>query len=213
MRNDSFFEPTAKFKEYVVLKTISQLGSISQQKLAKIVGVAPSMVNKYLSSLQANGFIQKSGPNKKRMNYLLTDDGKARLQYLTVSYFSEVARLHKQSRETFRKVFETLQQLEAKRFILYGAGVIGQTLAELLLNEGLTVVCLLDDDPKKQGKNLLGIPIFSSEQFVSVSYDAILIASFRHADEIFQKAKRKNLRNIYIFRIETSGEMYLERRD
>ncbi|AEH52034.1 MarR family transcriptional regulator [Pseudothermotoga thermarum] len=212
MEQERFFEPTAIYREYLILRAILHQEHISQKKLAKMVGVVPSMVHNYLITLQENGLIQKSG-SKRKMKYQLTEAGKTRLQYLTVLYFSEVARLYKQSKENFRKVFDDLRSTNSHRLVLYGAGVIGQNLAWLLIEEGFNLVCFLDDDPKKQGKEIAGIRVLPPEQFHSQEYDAVLIASFKHADEIFQKAKLVNLKNVYIFRLKTSGEMHLERGD
>ncbi len=200
-----------KFKEYVLLKTISQCGTLSQQRLAKIVGVAPSMINRYISNLEENGFIKKMGPNKKKMQYLLTDEGRTRLQYLTVLYFNEIARLHRESTEVFKKVFEKLWQEGIRKLVLYGGGVIGKTLTELLINEGFKVVFILDEDEKKHGQNVFGVPIIPPEKFQPTDQEAILIASFKRSEEIYRKVKKMGLENVYIFRIETTGQMYLER--
>lgn len=44
----SFFEPGILFREYVLLKEIFSKSDITQQELAEVAGIAPSMVNKYL---------------------------------------------------------------------------------------------------------------------------------------------------------------------
>ncbi|KUK89251.1 MAG: Uncharacterized protein XE05_2042, partial [Thermotogales bacterium 46_20] len=38
-----------------------------------------------------------------------------------------------------------------KGFYLYGAGIVGGILADVLLTEGLEVIGFLDDSPAKQG--------------------------------------------------------------
>lgn len=208
-----FFEPSVLFREYTLLKAILSSGSVSQQQLSKIAQIAPSMVNRYLSFFEQKGYIKKTGPNRKKMSYLVTQDGIFRLQYLSVCYLRQTAKLYSSSRQVFTEVLDQLSNSGFKKIILYGAGIVGQTLLDILIGESIDVLCFVDDDVSKQGTTVNGINVIGPEMIGRTSYDATLVASFRHADQIAQRAKLLKMKNIFVLRIQTDGRVFLQRRE
>jgi hypothetical protein len=61
-----------------------------------------------------------------------------------------------------------------RKIILFGAGSCGQQQAQEI-NED--ILCFVDNDPAKQGSELLGRPVIAAEQIKAWNYDAIVIAS------------------------------------
>lgn len=208
-----FFEPSVLFREYVLLRAILSNGSISQQQLSKIAQIAPSMVNRYLSSFEQKGYIRKTGPNRKKMSYVMTQDGIFRLQYLSVCYLRQTAKLYSSSRQVFTEVLDQLSESCFKKIVLYGAGIVGQTLLDVLAAENIDVVCFVDDDSSKQGINIGIVPVVNPQSVGEISYDAVLVASFRHADEIAHRASSFKMRNIFVLKIQTDGRVFLQRRE
>lgn len=213
MDENLFFEPSVLFREYVLLKAILSDGSISQQQLAKIAQIAPSMVNRYLTFFEQRGYIKKTGPNRKRMSYQMTQDGIFRLQYLSVCYLRQTARLYSSSRQVFSEVLDQLSSSRFKKIILYGAGIVGQTLLDILVSENIEILCFVDDDSSKQGTTVDGVKVIDPSMVDKTSYDAVLVASFRHADEIAQRARSLKMKNILVLRIQTNGRVFLQRRE
>lgn len=213
MDENLFFEPSVLFREYVLLKAILSDGSISQQQLAKIAQIAPSMVNRYLTFFEQKGYIKKTGPNRKRMSYQMTQDGIFRLQYLSVCYLRQTARLYSSSRQVFSEVLDQLSSSRFKKIILYGAGIVGQTLLNILVSENIEILCFVDDDSSKQGTTVDGVKVIDPSMVDKTSYDAVLVASFRHADEIAQRARSLKMKNILVLRIQTNGRVFLQRRE
>jgi predicted transcriptional regulator len=209
----SFFEPGILFREYVLLKEIFSKSDITQQELAEVAGIAPSMVNKYLMLFEKKGLIDKIGPNRRKMNYFITQNGIYRLQYLAVSYLREVAKLYSNSRLVFMSVAEELFKNGIQKIVLYGAGVVGETLLDILKTERIQIVCFVDDDNSKHGTVLNGIKIISPDKLAADIYDAVLIASFRHAGKISAKARSHGMKNIYIFSVQTDGRVSLKREE
>ncbi|MGJ8455368.1 winged helix-turn-helix transcriptional regulator [Pseudothermotoga sp. U03pept] len=208
-----FFEPSVLLREYTLLKAIFSNGSLSQQKLSKLAKIAPSMVNRYLALFEQKGLIEKIGPNRRKMEYRLTQDGIYRLQYLSVSYLRETARLYSTSRLVFVEVLEQLSKERFRKIVLYGAGIVGQTLLDVLRTEGIDVLCFVDDDPSKHNKSVNGVVVLSSDKVKLLDYDTTLIASFRHAEKIAQRAKSLGMKNIFILMIQTDGKVFLQRRE
>jgi predicted transcriptional regulator len=207
----SFLNPSPDFREMNILKGITENHEVSQQKLSRISGVVPSMINRYISDLEEKGYIKKEGENRRRMKYILTEDGIFRLQFLTISYLREVAKLYVQSRETFGKVLDMLSSEGYNGILLYGAGIIGGILADVLKTEGMDPVAFVDDSPVKQGEQFHDLKVYSPEEVSKLKYDVVIIASFRHASKIARKAKEVNLKNVMVFEISDSGEVSIKK--
>ncbi|MGY4686693.1 MarR family transcriptional regulator [Petrotoga mexicana DSM 14811] len=210
IQNYTFFNPSPNFREMMILKLISQENDISQETMAKKVGVVPSMINKYLKDFEENGNIIKSGENKRNMSYELTEAGKKRLQFLTLSFVDEVSELYTETKDSFKKVFQTLKKDNLKDILLYGAGVVGGIVLKVLKDENINIIGFLDDSPSKQGDKLQGIDIYPPEKAKELTYDALIIASFRKSEKILEKATERNLEKLYVFKIDEEGNISLE---
>lgn len=71
------------------------------------------------------------------------------------------------------------------RVMIFGAGEGGRRAMEYL-REDCRVVCILDNDPKKHGTILDGIPVCDPDRALEPDVDQILIASF-YSSEIFEQ--------------------------
>ncbi|NUU99806.1 MarR family transcriptional regulator [Marinitoga sp. 1154] len=206
-----FFNPSPNFRELMILQLISQNEHISQEMLSKSVGIAPSMVNRYLKDFEDKDYILKIGENRRNMNYKITEEGKKRLQFLTVSFINEVSKIYSETKNSFKKVLDKIENMGYKNILLYGAGVVGGIVLKILTGENINVIGFIDDSISKQGDKLHGISIYSPEEVKDLKYDMIIIASFRHSERIFENAKKHKIKNIYIFNIDETGNVSLEK--
>lgn len=207
----SFFNPSPDFREMSILKAITENPSISQEKLAKVAGIVPSMVNRYISDFEEKGYIKKTGENKRNMAYVLLEKGKFRLQFLTISYLREVATLYSQSRETFGKILDELIYQGCEKPLLYGAGIIGSILVDVLRVEGIEPIGFVDDSQVKQSDMFHGIKVYSPDEASELDYDLVIIASFKHAESMVLNAKRANMKNIMVFEISELGSVSIRK--
>ncbi|BBE30313.1 hypothetical protein OSSY52_04540 [Tepiditoga spiralis] len=206
----SFFNPSPNFREMVLLQIISKDSNVSQEILAKNAGIAPSMVNRYLKEFEEKKYINKVGKTRRSMQYKLTEDGIKRLQFLIVSYTSEVSKMYAETKISFDGVLYQIKNKSLKNIYLYGAGVVGGILLKVLNSENIEIKGFIDESPLKIGEKLYNIKIFSPESMKNKNYDAIIIASFRHYEEILKKAKNFGLKNIQIFKIDNEGKVSLK---
>ncbi|WP_233186538.1 winged helix-turn-helix transcriptional regulator [Petrotoga sp. 9PWA.NaAc.5.4] len=195
----------------MILKLISQEGNISQDVMAKNVGIVPSMINKYLKVFEENGYILKTGENRRNMTYEITQAGKKRLQFLLVSFVDEVSELYSETKDSFKKVLQTLKKDKLRNILLYGAGVVGGIVLKVLKSENINVIGFLDDSAFKQGEKLQGIDIYSPEKANELKYDALIIASFRQSEILLSKAQEKKLEKLYVFKIDEEGNISLRK--
>jgi predicted transcriptional regulator len=207
----NFFNPSPNFREMMILKLISKNENISQDKLSKNVGIVPSMVNRYLKDFEEKKYLIKDGENRRNMKYELTDEGKKRLQFLTVSFVNEVSKMYSDTKNSFLNVINVLEKNNINKILLYGAGVIGGIVLKVLNSENMEVIGFIDDSLSKHGDKIHGIDIYSPDEIKEEKYDAVIIASFRHSEEILKNAKENKIKKLYIFKIDENGDVSLEK--
>ncbi|GAB6189264.1 hypothetical protein JCM30566_10030 [Marinitoga arctica] len=207
----TFFNPSPNFRELMILQIISQNEKVSQETIARSVGIVPSMVNRYLKDFEDKNYIIKTGENRRNMNYEITKNGKKRLQFLTVSFINEVSKIYSETKKSFNKVLNRIENMGYKNILLYGAGVVGSIVLKVLNSESINVIGFIDDSISKQGDKLHGINIYSPKEIKNLNYDMIIIASFRHSENILKNAMEYDLSNIYIFNIDENGNVSLEK--
>jgi len=207
----SFFNPSPEMRELSILKAIAENPSISQERLSREIGIVPSMVHRYLDDFEKTGLIKKTGENRRTMSYVLQGEGRNRLQYLTVAYLSDVAKIYAQSRSVFGEVLDFIGMNGLDRVYLYGAGIVGKMLSTILLFERIEVVGFIDDSAIKKGKEVSGVPVFDPDQVIETDYDAIIVASFAHASSIISRAEAKGFQRLYVFEISENGSVSLKK--
>lgn len=68
------------------------------------------------------------------------------------------------------------------RVVIFGAGLAGvQQWMALCRLPAIEVVSFLDNDPRKHGTPMFGMPVRGIEALASIDYDYILVASIHHA--------------------------------
>ena len=206
----SFFNPSPDFREMNILKALTENPSISQERLAKVAGIVPSMVNRYINDFEEKGYIKKEGENRRNMKYVLLEAGKYRLQFLTISYLREVATLYLQSRETFGRVLDEISSQGYEKLLLYGAGIIGSILVDVFRTEGMEVIGFIDDSAVKQSGMFHGLKVYSAVEANKLDYDAVIIASFKHAKKMVANALSANMKNVMVFEISELGNVSLK---
>ncbi len=209
MEKVEFFIPAKAYRELIILKSISENPDISQEKLAKTAGIVPSMANRYVSQLEESGYVTKEGKNRKNMSYRLTNSGMLRFQFLTISYLQEISELLGSTNDLFSTIVSTINENNIRKCVLYGAGIIGGILAEVLKIYSIDIMAFAEDDFEKIGEKTNNIRILSLDEVFDMEYDAVIIASFRHMEKMLQKAKEKGLKKIYHFEITDMGSISL----
>lgn len=207
----SFFNPAPDFREMSILRLISQQPAISQSELAKRTGIVPSMVNKYIYQMEDEGYLVKVGENRRKMTYQLTGEGKFRLQFLTISYLHEVSQLYTQSHDIFLEVLREIEHNQIKRLYLYGAGIIGGVIAEILRFEDYEILGYVDDAVDKTAKTFYDYPVYQPGQVKREQYDGVIIASFKHAEQMYLQAVDFGMKNIFCFEITEQGTVRLKK--
>ncbi len=202
MEKFKFLKTTPLYKELTILSEIARDPFTTQKKLAVLCEIAPSMVNKYISSLEAQGFVKIDGTTTRNTSYHLTELGKNRMMVLTISYNRDVAGMYRSSQAAFQNVWDSLASDGIKRVLFFGAGDIGKMAIEVMEGHGIEILGVLDEDPSKVGKILHGVKIHSLDAVKSFDCDAVVVTSYRHSSQMSKRLKGKADRPIYVFTLE-----------
>ena len=69
-----FLERSSKLKKLLLLNEIAKDPDKSQNKLADILDVSPSMVNNYIKEFVENDWLEKDVKSSRNMSYYLTKE-------------------------------------------------------------------------------------------------------------------------------------------
>ncbi|MGQ9855349.1 MAG: winged helix-turn-helix domain-containing protein [Fervidobacterium sp.] len=188
MENFTFFEYSPLYRQMAILQALSE-GITKHSEIALKAGIVPSLVNKYLKSFESEGLVQKSG-NK----YLLTENGQIKLNYLRLSYLSEISQMYKSIELKFQDIF--LKLVGKRDICIFGAGVVGTMLARLIsTRQSHNIIAFLDEKVEKINTKVEGIPVMPVD--TKIQADAYIVASFKNAQKMAEKLLSKGYRNVY----------------
>lgn len=118
------------------------------------------------------------------------------------SNFGKIIKSNKKNLEVFIanhfKHLKPLNLMNNEPFIIYGAGTVGEYLIKKLLQSNLKIKNVVDGNPKKWGKKLLGVTIISPNKLKKDyrSYP-IIIASVIYELEIYKSLLSQGFDYIY----------------
>jgi len=188
MSEFKFFEYSPNFRVMMILKALEN-GTTTHGEIASLAGIVPSLVNKYLKKLKSEGLVDN--PNGR---YQITEKGKISLSYLYLSYLSEIVDLYGSIENKFQDIF--LKLIGKRELCIFGAGMVGRMLERLITTRSnFHIVAFLDEDEKKIGTKIDGIPVISLED--KFQADAIIVASFKNSEEMVRKLLERGVRSVY----------------
>lgn len=185
-----FFSPTADLKELLLLQHIEKSPNTSQHAIAKEIDAAASMVNVYINRLEEKGYLIRDYQSLKIVYYNITPEGVKRKNYLSITYFHELLDLYRLAEQNIESFLIKLEEKGYRNILFYGAGEVAETILSVMnerLDKPLKLVALIDDNEKREKKELLGYEIISREEIKEYEHDGIVITSYTFEDDIRKK--------------------------
>jgi DNA-binding MarR family transcriptional regulator len=170
-----------------VLQALDGAGHVSQRQLADDVGLAASQVNRVIRGLVADGHLRVADDSVRPYAYRLTPTGEAHLRTLSYERYATAMDHVRRVQDRIRRRLARLREQGARRVAFYGAGELMDVAFPLARAAGLELVCVVDDDPMKQGRRTGGLTIAEPASLGHIAPDALVITTFRHADRIRQR--------------------------
>lgn len=195
--NHIFYKSTPLHKELLVLDLIEKNENITQRQMSDVLGSSVAMTNNYLQEMEDKGLLKREYISSKEVLYLITNKGRERRKYLSVIYLSESQKMYDNAKEELLKFVKSIKEKGFNKILLYGAGEVAEIFLNTIKDE-IEVLAVIDDDPNKQGERLVNTLVIPRSEIVKYHYDAILISSLIHQDEIIRKLKATDLNRVKI---------------
>ena len=188
-----FFNPTSELKILLLLEQIQSSNKITQNKLARYIHSAPSMINTYIKQLEKEGFLIKNKKTKRNVEYVITKKGIDRKNYLLVTYMNELIELYNLTKINIELFVKKLVKRNYKNCVFYGAGETAKVIIKVIKDMpklDFKLIFLVDDDINKQGKKFEGYDVVSNMNIKKHDIDAIVITSCVYEKEIRDKLRK-----------------------
>ncbi len=194
-KKSTFFTPTQRYKEYMILNMLSKNSKISQRDISESLGIAVSMVNMYLAKYEELGYLTRSYKTPKDVEYLITEKGISRKEELNIGYLSDTQKLYSEAKENIIDKLRVINENGYHKIIFYGAGEVAEIMLSILNDKYLEfdVLAIIDDNIEKQGKKLVGKDIISLDDIYEYTFDGIIISAYTNDKKIYQKLIDKNI--------------------
>ena len=193
LKNLRFFNPTSDLKILLLLEQIHSSNKITQDKLARYIHSAPSMINTYIKQLEKEGFLVKNKKTKRNVEYIVTKKGIDRKNYLLVTYMNELIELYNLTKVNIEFFIKNLIKRNYKNCVFYGAGETAKVIIKVLRDIptlNFKLLFLVDDDIKKQREKFEGYDVFSNIKLKECNIDAVIITSCVYEKEIWNKLRK-----------------------
>ena len=161
--------------------------NISQRALARRLGVAVGTVNRLLNGLVEAGYVQVFNRGVRPFAYRVTAAGVRYERRLSLEQYSAVLDILRRLEDRIRATLQELKDRGVRRVVFYGAGMVMEATHRVASGVGLDIIGVVDDDAAKQGLRKAGLVVGPPRAINELRPDAVLITTFRHAEEIHLK--------------------------
>jgi len=172
-----FYQPTPLLRELGILAFLADDPSSSQKRIAEKVGLGAAMVHAYLHTLQEQGLVEFRGSSSKKLQYVLTADGKKVLESLASKHLAEIHRLIEEIKESVLRGVERAEADGARRLAVVADPSIRDMIEGMKIQRNMSLV-FPQIDTLRPDEFLDAMPS---------PPDALLVALIAPGDEIWSK--------------------------
>ena len=193
--NNTFFNPTPLYKEFVILDLIEKNKNITQRFMSEYLNVSVSMINLYLDKYEKNKFIKRTYINSKKVFYKITKKGIERKKVLNIRYLENAYSIYLGAKNNIDDFLKQIIDKGFEKIMLYGGGEVAEILLQTIYADNsipLEVVAVIDDDLEKQNTKLLNTNVISNNNIKDFIHDGILISSYVNRKTIYKKLLKIN---------------------
>ncbi len=170
-----------------LIELLDRNGNVSQRWIAERMGIALTRVNRLIRDLVREGMLKVEDEDARPFAYRLTPSGRTYRRQLKHTHDHSVVGSFRQVQRRIHRSLADVAGEGVRRVAFYGAGEIMEVAYPLATEVGLHVVTVVDDDPARHGRRTDGVLVEAPVHLRSQVPDAIVITSFRHAEEILRR--------------------------
>lgn len=177
-------EPRENDKDLRSLLLMAELEAgepISQREIAGRLGIALGLVNSYLKTLVAKGYVTVKAFPRNRFAYLLTPHGFAEKSRLAYQHLSNFHKLYRITRQDSLALFRSLHEKGVRQVAFCGVDDLTEITYLSLKEAQMELTAVMDD--KARGR-FIEHPVVSLEEGVRAGGGPIVITSLQRAPEL-----------------------------
>jgi DNA-binding MarR family transcriptional regulator len=171
-----------------LLESVERDGAQSQRKLASDLGIALGLVNAYLKRCVKKGLVKIGQAPPRRYAYYLTPHGFAEKSRLTVEYLSSSFSFFRRAREDCSSVLKAARSRGWNRIALMGVSDLAEIATICALEQGVTIVAVIDAKAKAKADRFVGAPVVDSIEAVPSGFDALVVTDLGATRETVKTA-------------------------
>ena len=199
---DYLFRRSERMRDLQMLEEIEQNPRVSQRQLSNKFGIALGVTNACIKRMARRGLIRLKGLPPRRIAYYLTPKGFTEKTRLTLRFLSYNIQHYSEMKKLISKRLLEIESSGARRILFYGVGDEMEVAYITLQGVNLTLVGIVDDDEKKQGRDLFGYRVQGSEAISSLRPEVVLITSLTNGEKISEGLKKQmGIKKILIERL------------
>lgn len=103
--------------------------------------------------------------------------------------------------QAVRRELLSCAALGMKRVALYGAGTHTRAVGDVLMEPGIEIAAIIDDDARRHGTRLWGYPIVSPDAALTLNLDAIILSANSVEDLLWERTARHRDAGIRVIRL------------
>jgi len=181
-----YFNHSRSYFRFLLLKKINEKAGLILPVYSQDPELLEAISIVHIQNLIEEGLVIKKINNDTEV-LLITEKGKSQLQRHFIDYQLDLLSLEQNLGEFYLEKIKKLKRKNIRSVALYGASDTAQSFINYLINSGINIACILDDDENKQSNNFFGFPIISRENASLYTFDAIVITTVAFRDEIKSK--------------------------
>jgi DNA-binding MarR family transcriptional regulator len=168
-------------RSFLLMSELESGEPVTQREIAGRLGIALGLVNSYLKTLAAKGFVTVKAMPRNRFAYLLTPKGFAEKSRLAFHHLSNFNKLYRVTRQDSLARFKSLRERGVNRVAFCGLDDLTE-IAYLSLREAQLELAVVMDE--KEGGRFIDYPVVSLEEGVDSLECPIVITSLQRAVEL-----------------------------
>lgn len=182
--NDNRNSDQDNLRSFLLMSELEKGEPISQREIAGRLGIALGLVNSYLKTLSAKGFVTVKAMPRNRFAYLLTPKGFAEKSHLAFQHLNNFNKLFRVTRQESLALFLKLREQGVQSVSFCGLDDLTE-IAYLSLQEArLDLEQVLDNTP---GGSFLDRPVIPLPDGAKFAKGPIVITALQRADALKQE--------------------------
>lgn len=165
--------------ELEILKHVEQSAHLNNRMAARKLGASVKLAHAVLSKMVAKGLLHVKKEHARRWDYFLTPLGISEKARLTYEFLEFTLQFYREARRRSAQLCRTLSESGIKRVAFLGAGEMAEIVYLGMVEWGLQLVGVYDNE--KSGQKFMGLSIYPVSDLPTSACERIIVCLYNKA--------------------------------